>query len=273
MKKTNRIISAILAAIAVLSICTACNSDEAVKRVKRNGVLNVGYSSCNSSNDSPFVMDGRGITTEPAEQIADSMNVEAKFTRLSTDEAYDRLLDGTVDCLWNVASPEKQYVSSVRTIETGIYYRQVIMTTSDSSITRLADVSGKTLAVVSGSDAQTALHEASVMESSLSEIKIFSTMYEVLEALTSGEADCAAVDEPQAMYHTIETSDKFKFIDTPIAENSLVIATRAEDADLCGKISEKYIKIAQNGEIKSLCRQYTGGDMLSVSMQNISSEI
>lgn len=273
MKKINKIISAILAAVAVMSIFTACNSDKAVKRVKRSGALNVGYSSCNSSNDSPFVMDGKGITTEPAEKIADSMHVEAKFTRLSTDEAYDRLVDGTVDCLWNVVSPQKQYVSSVRTIETGIYYRQVIMTTADSNITRLADVSGKTLAVVSGSDAQIALHEASVMESSLGEIKIFTTMEEILASLTSGEADCAAVDEPQAMYHTIGASEKFKFIDTPIAENALVIATRAEDADLCSKIAEKYVKMVQDGEIKSLCRQYTDGDMLCVSMQSTSSEI
>lgn len=268
MKKIKKIISAVLAAAVVIITCTACNSDKAVNRVKHNGVITIGYSA-----DAPFVIENKGLTVEPAVKTANTMSVEADFIRLTADEAYDRLIDGTVDCLWNVVPPKKEDVASVRTIDTGIYYRQVIMTTADSNITRFADVSGKKLAVVSGSDAQAELHEASVMESSLGEIKVYSTMEEVLTALTSGETDCAAVDEPQALYYTLDTSDNFKFIDTPISEESLVIATRAEDADLCSKIAEKYVKMAQEGEIKLLCKEYTSDEtLLSSVMSSASSE-
>jgi polar amino acid transport system substrate-binding protein len=273
MKNFKKITSALLAAAAVLSICTACNSDRSVARVRQSGSLNVGYSSCNLYLDAPFVMGDKGLTAEPATKVASTMNAAPNFRRLSSDETYDRLLDGSVDCLWNVTSPPKEYVSSVRTIDTGIYYRQVIMTVCNSDITRFADVSGKKLAVVSGSDAQTALHDASVMESSLGEIKLYDNIDDILKALNSGEADCAAVDEPQALYCIMDISEKFKFIDTPIAECPLVIATRAEDSDLCGSIAEKYVNMVQDGQIKDLCKKYASIDILNSAMQSTSSKV
>lgn len=277
MKSANNIKKAVSLALlisVVLSLLASCSYDSTIRRIKQNGALNVGYNSCAPSEDAPFVMDDNtGLTAEPAVRAAKALDVGLKFTRTTSDNAYDKLLDGSVDCLWNVVPPNKDIVSSVRTIETGIYYRQVIMTTADSNISRLADVSGKTMAVVSGSDAQTELHNAAVMESSLREIKKYSSMREVLEALTEGEADCAAVDEPQALYWTAESESEFKFIDTPIAENQLVIATRVQDGELCSTIAERYVKMAQNGEIKELCAKYTGGSQLNTSMQNHSETV
>lgn len=265
--------SALLLAVALFTL-TSCNYDFTIRRIKQNGALNVGYVSCAPSEDAPFVMEGStGLTAEPAQQAAKAFDVDAAFTRVVAKEAYVRLLDGSVDCLWNVTAPEKDMVSSVRTIETGIYYRQLVITTADSKITRLADVSGKTMAVVSGSDAQTELHNAAVMESSLREIRHYGSMQEVLAALTAGEADCAAVDEPQALYWIAENADAFQFIDTPIAENQLVIATRAEDGELCSRIAESYVKLAQEGKIKEICAKYTGGSELSTSMQHHSETV
>ena len=106
------------------------------------------------------------------------------------------------------------------------------------------------------------------MESSLRGIRKYAGIREVMAALTAGEADCAAVDEPQALYWISKSESEFKFIDTPIAENQLVIATRAEDSELCGTIAEQYVKMAQNGEIKALCAKYTGGNELNALMQN-----
>lgn len=263
-----------LSIAVAISMLASCGYDFTIRRIKQNGALNVGYISCAQSEDAPFVMENNtGLTAEPAERAAKALDVGLKFTRTTSDDAYSKLFDGSVDCLWNVMPPNKDIVSSVRTIETGIYYRQLIMTTADSSISRLADVSGKTMAVVSGSDAETELHNAAVMESSLRKIKKYSGMQDVLAALTAGEADCAAVDEPQALYWTAESENEFKFIDTPIAENQLVIATRAEDGELCSVIAERYVKMAQNGEIKALCAKYTGGNELNTSMQNNSETV
>lgn len=265
-RKKKSVISLLLGAAVLL--LTSCSTDRTIRRIQQNGALQVGYTSCAPSEDAPFVMqENTGITAEPALQAAKSLGVDAAFTRLRADEAYDRLLGGSVDCLWNVTAPEKDIVSFVRTIETGIDYRQLVMTTADSEISRLADVSGKVMAVVSGSDAQTELHHASVMESSLREIRIYDSMQEVLAALTEGEADCAAVDEPQALYGSAESESKFKFIETPIAESPLVIATRAEDGELCSKIAEQYVKMAQEGKIKDICAQYTGGNALNTSIE------
>ena len=212
-----------------------------------------------------------GITGAPAANAADSLGVDISFSRLDTADAYDSLLQGSVDCLWNCPPPSKKLVSSVRTIETGLYYRQVIMTSSDSKISRLADVKGKTLAVVSGSDAQTELHNASVMESSLKKIIVCSSMQQVLQKLASGDAQCAAVDEPQALWAAADFKEKnvsFKYVDTPIAECSLVIVTRAEDADLCARIAEEYVSMSQQGNIKELCQKYDLNSLLSSAIKD-----
>ena len=61
---------------------------------------------------------------------------------------------------------------------------------------------------------------------------------------------------------------EFKYIDTPIAECSLVIVTRADDADLCSRIAEEYVSMAQQGKIKELCQSYDLNVLLSSAIKN-----
>ena len=282
MKLFKRTVAFIIALTVTVSVLAACNSESTVSRLNDNGGLRVGYCSCSEADDAPFVLEAKegkasdGITGEPASNIADSLGTNAVFTRVNTAESYDKLMDGSVDCLWNCPPPSKALVSSVRTIETGLYYRQVIMTTSASKINRLADVKGKSLAVVSGSDAQVELHNASVMEKSLKKIIICSNMQQVLQKLASGEVQCAAVDEPQAIYaaaHFKEKGTDFKYIKTPIAESGLVIVTRADDADLCSLLAEKYVSLSQKNVIKELCQKYGLDVMLSSAMKDNPAEV
>lgn len=265
LKRFCRAITLAAGAGALLLIIglTACGADASIRAIHQNGALRVGYASCAPSEDAPFVMaDSKGLTAEPAARAAKAFDVPPEFTRLSAGEAYAKLLDGSVDCLWNVTPPDKDTVAAVRTVETGIYYRQLVMVPESSKITRLADVSGKVMAVVSGSDAQTELHRARVMEKSLKSVRVYGSMEEVLTALTEGEAQCAAVDEPQALYAASKREDAaFRFVETPIAENSLVIATRAEDGAVCERIAEQYVKMAQNGDIRTLCKTYASEEM------------
>ena len=266
--------NAALFAAAVMTVCcfASCGSENTLSRIKENGGLRVGYCSSSESEDAPFIIDGaEGLTGEPASKAAASLGVGVSFSRLKSQDAYDSLMNGKVDCLWNCAPPRKELVSSVRTIETGLYYRQVIMVREDSKIERLADVKGKKLAVVSGSDAQSELHNASVMESSLSKIVVCTSMKQLLEALASGKVQCAAVDEPQALYAASSFKDgsvKFRMIDTPIAECGLVIVTRAEDADLCAQIAEKYVSMSQNHKIEELCEKYGLPSLLESSIKD-----
>ena len=274
LKKT----AALLIASAMsVSVCASCHSDSTVSRLKENGGLRVGYCSASEADDAPFVLEAEkgkgaeGLTGKPAANAADSLGVDVSFTRLDSASAYDKLMQGSVDCLWNCPPPSKTLVSSVRTIETGLYYRQVIMTTADSRISRLADVKGKKLAVVSGSDAQAELHNASVMEGSLKKIIVCSNMQQVLTMLASGEVQCAAVDEPQAIWAAAnfkESDVSFKYIDTPISECSLVIVTRADDADLCSRIAEKYVGMSQQGIIKEICEKYGLNVLLSSTIKD-----
>ena len=272
----------VMAVTMSLSVGTACSSDSTISRLNDNGGLRVGYCSCSEADDAPFVIEGKdkhqmeGITGEPSGNIADSLGTEVVFTRVHSAEAYDKLMHGSVDCLWNCSPPSKELVSSVRTIETGLFYRQVIMTTSDSKINRLADVKGKKLAVVSGSDAQAELHNASVMEKSLKSIIVCGNMEQVLQKLASGDVQCAAVDEPQALYAAASFKDKdvsFKYVGTPIAECGLVIATRADDADLCSMIAEKYVDLSQKKVINELCQKYGLEGMLSSAIKDNPSEV
>ncbi len=269
-----RTVALIVAAFLTVSACAACSPDSTISRINDNGGLRVGYCSCSESDDAPFVMEGKeGMTGEPAVRIANAIGTEAVFTRVRSSEAYERLMQGSVDCLWNCSPPPKEIVSSVRAIETGLFYRQVIMTTSDSKINRLADVKGKKLAVVSGSDAQAELHNAAVMEKSLKKIIICSNIQQLLQKLSSGEVQCAAVDEPQAIYAAAryQYKDKkmeYKFVDTPIAECSLVIVTRSDEADLCSLLAEKYVELSQKNVIKELCQKNELSGMLSSKIKD-----
>ena len=230
MKIIKKTAALLLAAAVTLSACVSCETDSTIRKLRQNGGLRIGYCSCSAADDAPFITeDGGGLTGQPASETAASLGVEKQFTRVASAEAYEKLMNGSVDCLWNCPPPAKKYVASVRTIETGLYYRQVIMTVKGSKISRLADVKGKKLAVVSGSDAQAELHNAAVMEGSLKKIVVCDSMQQVIEALVSGEAQCAAVDEPQALYaaaHSEQGADGFKYVDTPIAECTLTIQSR-----------------------------------------------
>ena len=60
----------------------------------------------------------------------------------------------------------------------------------------------------------------------------------------------------------------FKYIDTPISECSLVIVTRADDADLCSRIAEKYVGMSQQGIIKEICEKYGLNVLLSSTIND-----
>ena len=268
-----RIAAVFISVSLIVACCVSCDPDSSLTKIKETGSLRIGYCSCAESEDAPFIIDenSEGMTGEPASKIASSLGVEASFIRLDSSGAYDRLMKNDVDCLWNCSPPPKELVSSVRTIETGLYYRQVIMVPENSKIERLADVKGKKLAVVSGSDAQSELHNASVMESSLKKIVICTSMRQVLQELESGKVQCAAVDEPIALYAAAnykEGSVKFRILETPIAETNLVIVTRAGEADLCAQIAEKYVLMSQKGKIEALCEKYGLSSILSSSIKD-----
>lgn len=259
-----RLITFIMAAaVALTSLMTVgCGeSDSSIKRVKHSGSFKVGYvSSGLTQDDMPYVSDDGGIVGDLAQKAAKSMRVDAQMVPVSSDEAYDKLLDGSVDCLWNVSAPAKKYVSSVRTISTDIYCRQVLITVSGSDIEDLADVKGKTMAVVSGSDALSAMNDASVMKKSLKSFLVLDSLHNVIDALRLGEADCAVVGYPQAMYINTQYPNLFNITDSMISESMLVIAFRAEDNKLCEKIAKQYVNMMKKGEINALWRKYAGGD-------------
>ena len=129
MKIFKRSVAGIIAAVMSVSVCVSCNSDSIVSRLKENGGLRVGYCSSSETDDAPFVIESKnaagveGITGEPASDAANSIGVGVSFSRLDLSSAYDSLLQGSVDCLWNCPPPSKKLVSSVRTIGTGLYYR------------------------------------------------------------------------------------------------------------------------------------------------------
>ena len=189
-----------------------------------------------------------GLSVDMAKELAYRLDVDARFVFVSASDAQQALDEGTIDLFVNLPSPGQKETATMQTVDTGIDYRQMLVVPSDSDVSRLYDLEGGTLCIISGSDAAAALDKAEVFKADLGGIIWCDIASEQFDALTSGRADAMLVDEPVYRYIMNGVEDSgYVVLDDVLARTRLIIAMRQRDIQLAQRIQSLFNDMRNDG--------------------------
>ena len=200
----------------------------------------------------------QGLSVDMAKELAYRLDVEAQFLFVSASDAQQALDSGTIDLFINLPSPGQKETANLKTVDSGIDYRQILVVPNGSGVSRLYDLKGGTLCIISGSDASEALDKAEMFKSDLGGIIWCEIAGEQFDALNSGRADAMLVDEPVYLYIMNGVESDYTVLEDVISRTRLIIAMRRDDVHLAQRIKSLFDDMRSDGTIDRIRSGWIG---------------
>lgn len=240
--------------------CSDCGGGgNTLDTVINNGEIKIGVDG--TSKPMSFYGDsGRieGLSVDIGNELAKRLGVKAVFVQVPEDECIDALNSEKIDIYINLTSSGREITSQVLKTKTGLENRQVFVVKSSSSITRLFDLKGKYVGVVSDTDAAEALTAASQLRASLKKVVSTSDMEQLIELFDTDNLHAIAVDEALFCNYVIDTIDNYRILSDPLSSADYIMAVRKNDSTFHKRISELYEAMNADGSVASLKAKWMG---------------
>ena len=200
-----------------------------------------------------------GFDTDLAKAVFEGMGYEVIFQEIDWSSKYTDLDSGTIDCIWNgftcnVADDEDGIMRSEKVDFSYNYMenRQVIVAKADAGITSAADLSGKIAAVESGSAGETYAASFDGVTT-----KGFLKQTDCLFEVNAGTADFAVLDAQLAKSYAGKGDyTSLAIVDDLSSDVEYYAIGFKKGSDLTAKVNEQLEKLAADGTIAKLAKQY-----------------
>jgi len=199
-----------------------------------------------------------GMSVDIGNELAARLNVEAEFVFVSTSDVQSALDSGLIDVYVNLPSPGQKETATMLTVETGIDYRHIMVVPANSKISRLYDLKGDRLSVISSSDSAGALDEAVVFKGDLGQILWCSNPWDQMSSLDSGKADAMLIHEPMYLYMAKDFGEKYKALDEVLSSTGLVLALRQQDGQLASRVKTLLSDMHSDGTFEQIRSKWLG---------------
>ncbi|MGI6755264.1 MAG: transporter substrate-binding domain-containing protein [Atopobiaceae bacterium] len=176
-------------------------------------------------------------------------------------DAKDALLgSGQITCIWNgftMESREDDYAFTDAYMEN----RQVMVVSTSSDISSLADLAGKNVITQSDSAALELLSEGgdqAELGATFAQLQTIANYNTAFMMLENGTADAVAIDYPVAVYNIGDRTDEYKILDEPLnTEHYGVGFAKTDEGQMLADTVEKDLQeLDQEGKVKELCDKY-----------------
>lgn len=265
-KKSKLVAAALVFVVAAFSlVCMAgCSADSQEEASSGTGTLRVGvrddimnFSYLNDQTGKHY-----GLEVDIANEMAKRLGyADVEFVSVTPDSRKDMLLNGEVDCLvacYSIADSRLENFDF-----SPAYYtdRAIVMVENSSLITDVEQLEGKTVGIMSGSNAgpvfATKMYELGVIGPDVVEntdeytqyqgilVKKIATYEELSKALETGEVDAAAMDNSIASTHMNEDRS---ILDVNLGDQEYGVATQ-KDSELSGNVASAIQEMLDDGTI------------------------
>jgi len=275
------ILSAVCAAVLMLAGCgssdsssqadnaskaggssTADGSDQSLQKVLDNGKLVLGldatFKPMGYTDENDQVV---GFDIDVAAEVCSRLGVTLETYGVNWDTKEVDLDAGTIDCVWNGLSVSEERQKVMLMSEPYMKNKMVFVVNSDSDISSLDDLKGKTVTVQNGSTAQETLAAADIASDiTVSEL---ATNVEALNQLELGMCDAAFLDSVVADYE-INSGRAFKVLDEGLYEEDYAIGFRLGDKALCDKGNEILREMKADGKLAEISTKWFGSDVTTI---------
>ena len=155
-----------------------------------------------------------GLDPTLAREACRRLGITALFVPIKWDRKADYFADKRIDCVWSCFSMTGRE-SEYRWIPY-LYSRQVVVVRTRSSVQRLSDLTGKTLALQSGTRPEQYFTREADKAPAIRNFMTFKTMQEAFIAVRSGYAEATAGHEAVMRRFLQEVPGEYRILDEPL---------------------------------------------------------
>lgn len=200
-----------------------------------------------------------GIDAAIATEACRRIGYRPAFRLIDIDRRFQALETGQVDCLWTCLTMdgrEDEYLWA----GPYLYAQRVVVVRADSDIQSLSDLTGKRLAVQTGSTSESIIlsrQDPQIKDLDLRQLTTFSNIGEVFTALRKGYVDAAAGIEGALHLYTDEYPGQYQDLATSLRSEALGVAFPKDgDQALVDKLTQALQEMREDGTIAGIITSY-----------------
>lgn len=205
-----------------------------------------------------------GYDIDLGNAVGEKLGIEMRWVPCEWDGITLSLNNGDIDAIWNGLSITEERSQQIDFSAPYMDDDQIIVVAADSEINTKADLAGKVLGLQLGSSSENAVANDPDTESSLAEIKKYSSFAECLLDLANGRIDAVCVDSVFFYYYdaTSQTDFEYRVLEENFGHEPLAIGFRKGDDALQAKIEEAFNEIKADGTASEICIKWFGEDLV-----------
>ena len=267
-----RLLPALIAAALFASLPFPARAAHTLAAIQKNGVLKWG---ADAEGGAPFVFPDPqkperliGFEAELADALAARLGVKAEMVQNQWDQLTPALLRGNFDIILNglELTPENQQ-RIVLTRPYFVYAQQIITRKETDGLTRLENLKGKPVGVLSSSVAQRLVEAAGGIKT-----KIYPGNVETLRDLKAGRIEAVVLDLPIAI-HYARPDATLKLSGPTFAPGYYAIGVRKEDTALLAALNQAIEQLAADQTLARIYQKYGLWDDLQQRLKDYQPEV
>jgi polar amino acid transport system substrate-binding protein len=198
-----------------------------------------------------------GFDIDYAKAAAEKMGATVEFQPIDWKTKESELSSGRIDLIWNGYTITDERKEKVLFTKPYLKNAQVVVTLSDSKITKLDDLTGKVVGLQSLSSAADALN-ANPVKDKIKTITEFSDNVLALSDLKSGRIDAVVIDEIVINYYMTKEKEAFTVLDESLAPEEYGIGVKKGNEDLLEKLQKALDELNEDGTAAEISKKWFG---------------
>lgn len=261
MKKTAFLLAILTLLLAAVSLPSCSKSTQTVFKPEgtSNGTLKLGF----DASYPPYgYLDTEtnqyaGFDIEFAKLVCAKLGLTLELVPIDWEIKDKELNSGNIDCIWNgftYETRENDYEWTDRYLDNTI----VVLVKADSGISSLADLSGKTVSVQTGSSGESALKNNEELVGSFQNGKYLTCpdYTQGFSELKAGAFDALVIDEAVARY-LVDGKSEYTILEETVNREQYGVGFKKGNTALCEQINNAMKEIAADGDtLKKLAEKY-----------------
>ncbi|ASR48874.1 amino acid ABC transporter substrate-binding protein [Paenibacillus peoriae] len=200
-----------------------------------------------------------GFDIDYAKAAGEQMGKQVEFQPIDWSSKESELNSGRIDLIWNGYTITDERKQKVLFTKPYLKNSQVIVVPAASSITKLADLAGKTVGLQTLSSAADAL-DANPIKSKLKQVSEFPDNVLALTDLKTGRLDAVVIDEVVAKYYMSKEQGTYKLLDESLAPEEYGIGVKKGNEELLTQLQSALDELHKNGKAAEISKKWFGED-------------
>jgi polar amino acid transport system substrate-binding protein len=253
-----RFTTIMLAIVAVFAILSGCSNAEDSKNAKGTLIIGIDdkFAPMGFRDDNNEIV---GFDIDYAKAAAEKMGTDVEFQPIDWKTKETELSSGRIDLIWNGYTITDERKEKVLFTKPYLKNAQVVVTLTDSKLSKLDDLAGKVVGLQSLSSAADALN-SNPIKSKIKTITEYSDNVLALSDLKAGRVDAVVIDEVVINYYMAKEKDAFKLLDESLAPEEYGVGVKKGNEELLNKLQKALDEMNEDGTAAEISKKWFGED-------------